>query len=282
MRKRHLLGGQLLRRTVMYAVLVIGLAVTLVPLLWVISSSLRPSRDMLLSPFALPWPPAWENYVYAWQQAHIARHFINSVLITVPATILVVTACSLAGYAFAWLRFRGSKTLVVVLMLGLTVPAEAYVLPLAFQMRDLGLLNNPLSVVLAFSAVVIPIGTFLMRAFFADVPEELRQAARLDGCNEFDLFWRVMLPLARPGLITLAILSSVWSWNDFLHPFLFLTRADVRTLPIAVVNFQGDYGQVDLAPLLAAAVMSFAPILALYVVLQRRFVQGVTAGALKG
>lgn len=264
-----------------YVLLGLGLLVTLVPLIWVVLASLRTTNDMLVAPFALPIPPVWDNYVYAWSKANIAGHFRNSVFITVPTTILIVAVCTLSGYAFARLRFRGSGVVFAVFVLGLTVPPEAFILPLAFQMRDMGLLNSPLAVILGFAATVVPLGTLLMRAFFGDISKDLEDAARLDGANEFALFRLVMLPLALPGVVTIAILSAVWSWNDFLHPLLLLTRGDARTLPVAIVNFQGDYGAVDLAPLLAASVMSFVPILLLYVVLQRRFVQGVTAGSFR-
>lgn len=271
-----------LGRFAIYVILVAALLITLVPMIWVILSSLRESSAIVASPLGLPIPPEWSNYEYAWQAGRISTSFRNSVLITVSSTLLVVAVSTLAGYALARLKFAGRDAMFVTFILGLMIPFEAMMVPLFFRMKDYGLLNNPLSVILSFTAFVIPVGAFVMRTFFADIPQEIEDAARVDGCTEFQLFLRVMLPMATPGVVSLSILSSVWSWNDFVRPFLFLSKPDARTLPLAIISFQGKYGLIDLAPVFAAAVITFLPILLAYILLQREFLQGVMSGAIKG
>lgn len=285
MKTRTLAKGRTLRyiaRLLIYLLLVVALVGTLAPMIWTILSSLKETSDIVVSPLGLPIPPVWGNYKYAWQVGQVATYFRNSVYITVSATLLVVAVSTLAGHALARLKFVGRNAMFTVFLLGLMIPNEVIMVPLFFQIRDLGWLNNPLSVIVTFTAIVIPVGVFVMHTFFADIPQEIEDAARIDGCSETQLFHRVMLPMATPGVVSLTILTSVWSWNDFLHPFLFLSRTELRTLPVALVSFQGKYGEVDLGPLFAASVMTFLPILLAYVLMQRKFIQGVTSGAIKG
>jgi raffinose/stachyose/melibiose transport system permease protein len=275
-------AGHRLLRVLIYIVLGAALFFTLVPMIWVVVASLRTSRDVSIAPLGLPNPIVWENYSYAWTQAHLDTYFRNSIVVTFWAVILVVTVCSLAGYAFARLRFLGKKVLFSIYLFGLMIPAEAMILPLFIRIRDLHLLNNLFAVVLTFSAAMVPFGCLLMRTFFADIPQEIQDAAAIDGADELQMFTHVLLPIASPGVVTLSILAFVWSWNDFLHPFLFLTRTEVRTLPVAMISFQKEFGEFQVAPMLAAAVVTILPLLVAYVLLQRRFMQGIAAGALKG
>lgn len=271
-----------LARLLVYFILAIALFITLAPMIWVIMSSLKDSTHIVVSPLSLPNPPAWRNYTYAWQVGHIGTYFRNSIYITTSSTLLVVVASTLAGHALARLKFFGRDVVFIVILLGLMIPAEVVMVPLFFQMRDMGWLNNPLSVIFTYTALVIPVGVSVMRAFFANIHQEIEDVARIDGCNDIQLFLRVMLPMATSGVVSLSILASVWSWNDFTLPFLFLSKTGDRTLPVAIVAFEGDFGEIILGPLFAASALTFLPILTAYVVLQRRFIQGITQGAIKG
>ena len=172
----------------------------------------------------------------------------------------------MAGYALPGLQCAGRKAIFVVLILGLMIPFEVMLVPFFFRMRSSCLLNNPLSVVLSVNAYTKLVRVLMMRTFFADIPQEIEDAARGDGCTVFQRFRRVMLPIAMPGVVSLSILASVWSWNDFVRSFLFRTRPDARTLPLAVVLFEGDYGSIDLGHLFAAALISFLPMLLAYII----------------
>ncbi|MBN8592762.1 MAG: carbohydrate ABC transporter permease [Anaerolineae bacterium] len=265
-----------------YILLIVAGVVTLVPVIWVIISSLRESSAVVAIPLGLPNPPQWSNYTYAWEAGKVRVSFRNSLIITSASTFLVIGASTLAGYSLARLKFFGRTSLFSVFILGLMIPFEAMMVPFYFRMWNFGLLNNPLSVILSFTAFTIPAGTLIMRAFYAEIPQEIEDAARVDGCSEFQLFLWIMLPIAKPGVVSLAIVATVWSWNDFTRPLLLLQNPDARTLPLAIINFQGAYGLIDVAPLFAAAVISFLPILLAYFILQKQFLQGIMSGAIKG
>jgi len=269
-------------RAAIYVLLVTAFIITVVPMIWIALSSLRESSAIAANPLALPIPPNWDNYRFAWQDGQISTAFRNSVVITVCSTSMVIAVCTLAGYVLARLKFLGRDVVFVLFILGLMIPFEAMLVPFYFRMRSYGLLNNPLAVILSFTAFTVPVGIFVMRTFFADIPQEIEDATRVDGSNEFQMFGHVMLPMAMPGVVSLSILSSVWSWNDFIRPFIFLTREETRTLPLAVVLFEGDYGLIDLGGVFASALISFLPILLAYIFLQRSFLQGITSGAVKG
>lgn len=271
-----------LGRFTIYFLLIVAVLVTLAPLMWVIISSLRESSAIVATPLGLPNPPLWSNYTYAWQAGNISVSFRNSLIITSASTLLVVGTSTLAGYSLARLKFYGRESIFAIFILGLMIPFEAMMVPFYFRMWKYGLLNNPLSVILSFTAFTIPVGVFIMRAFYGEIPQEIEDAARVDGCTEFQLFLWIMFPMAKPGVVSLAIAATVWSWNDFTRPFLLLQNPEARTLPLAIINFQGPYGLVDVAPLFAAAVISFLPILFAYFILQRQFLQGVMSGAIKG
>ena len=271
-----------LGRYAIYILLIVAVLVTLVPLIWVIISSLRESSAIVATPLGLPNPPQWSNYTYAWQAGKISVSFRNSLIITSASTLLVVGTSTLAGYSLARLKFFGRESMFAIFILGLMIPFEAMMVPFYFRMWKYGLLNNPLSVILSFTAFTIPVGVFIMRAFYAEIPQEIEDAARVDGCTEFQLFLWIMFPMAKPGVVSLSIVATVWSWNDFTRPFLLLQNPDARTLPLAIINFQGQYGLIDVAPVFAAAVITFLPILLAYFILQRQFLQGVMSGAIKG
>lgn len=271
-----------LGRYAVYTSLIVAGLVTLAPLIWVIISSLRESSAIVATPLGLPNPPQWSNYTNAWEAGKVGVSFLNSLIITSASTLLVVGTSTLAGYSLARLKFFGRTSVFTIFILGLMIPFEAMMAPFYFRMWKYGLLNNPLSVILSFTAFTIPVGVFIMRAFYAEIPREIEDAARVDGCSEFQLFRWIMLPMAKPGAVSLAIMATVWSWNDFTRPLLLLQNPDARTLPLAIINFEGAYGFIDVAPLFAAAVISFLPILLAYFIMQKQFIQGVVSGAIKG
>jgi len=192
----------------------------------------------------------------------------------------MVIIASLAGYGLARMKFLGRRFVILLLLLGLTIPITAIILPLYSVMRDFGLLNSYAAVVITHIAVGLPFFAFLMRAFFLRLPDALEDAARVDGASELRIFWSVMLPLVRPGVLTVALLEFLWTWNNLLLPLVFLTSESVRTLPIAMLLLSGRFN-TDYGLLSAAVIIITVPVILLFLFFQRNFVAGLASGAVK-
>mgnify|MGYP000966312646 CR=1 FL=1 len=229
----------------------------------------------------LPVPPTLENLTEAWTVGRFGVYFKNSVIISLADVTGMVIISSLAGYAFARMQFPGQKLLLYGLLIGLTIPVAAIIIPLYLTMRDFRLLNTYGSVIVADIALAAPIFVFIMRAFFRDLPAELDDAARIDGANELQIFWQIMLPLARPGLLTVALLEFLWSWNDLFLPLVFLVSDELRTLPVGMLFFQGRF-TIDYGLMSAGVLIISLPVTILFLIFQRDFVKGLASGALKG
>jgi raffinose/stachyose/melibiose transport system permease protein len=264
-----------------YVPLLILFVFAVAPLLLAWFTAFKTDQQQLTSPYGLPLPPTLDNLREAWTVGRFSIYFKNSVIISIADVIGMVIISSLAGYAFARLRFPGEKLLLYTLLIGLTIPVAAIIIPLYLTMRDFRLLNTYGSVIVADIALAAPIFVFIMRAFFKDLPRELDDAARVDGANEFQIFWQVMLPLARPGLMTVALLEFLWSWNDLLLPLVFLVSDELRTLPVGMLFFQGRF-TIDYGLMTAGVLIISLPVTILFLAFQRDFVRGLASGALKG
>ena len=264
-----------------YIPLVALLIFAVAPLLLAWFTAFKSAEQQLVNPYGLPIPPTLENLKEAWTVGRFGIYFKNSVIISVADVIGMVIISSLAGYAFARLKFPGQKLLLYGLLIGLTIPVAAIIIPLYLTMRDFRLLNTYGSVIIADIALAAPIFVFIMRAFFKDLPAELDDAARIDGANEFQIFWQIMLPLARPGLLTVALLEFLWSWNDLLLPLVFLVSDELRTLPVGMLFFQGRF-TIDYGLMSAGVLIISLPVTILFLIFQKDFVKGLASGALKG
>jgi len=251
------------------------------PLLVTWITAFKTSRQIVRDPFGLPDPFTLDNLSRAWTVGHFSIYFWNSVFISIAAVLGMVTVSSLAGYALGRMRFRGERLLLLLFLVGLTIPITAIIIPLYLTMRDFHLLDTQWSVIVAHIAIGVPIFTFIMRGFFKGLPRELDDAARVDGCGELRVFWSVMLPLARPGVLTVALLEFLWSWNSLLLPLVFLTRDQLRTLPVGLLFLQGRTS-VEWGSMSAGVMIIALPIVLLFVLFQRNFTQGLTGGSVKG
>ncbi|GAA3689629.1 carbohydrate ABC transporter permease [Microlunatus aurantiacus] len=273
------------RRTVAvlmrHLLLVVLAGLTLFPVLLVVSTALKTPEDVRLNPFGLFSSFSWTNLVDAWTVGRFSDYLVNSILLSVPSTLLVVAVSTMAGYAFARLPFPGRTLVFYVVVLGLLVPFFTYMIPLYFQLRSMGLLDTLLGANLVLAATSISFGTFFMRAFFTDLPSELEQAARVDGCSEAQIFLRVMLPLVSSGMGALAVFTFLGNWNNFLIPLLYLPSGDYRPLTTGLYMFTGGRS-VDIGPLAAGALITIVPVLLLFVLLQRQVTEGFISGAVKG
>jgi ABC-type glycerol-3-phosphate transport system permease component len=271
------------------AAVLLGYAAWVVfPMLWVAYSSLKADDAIFRDAFALPAPGALHtgNYAQAWREARFGDYFFNSVIVTATAVTLIVALGAMAAYALARFYHPAGRAVFWLFLAGLMIPAQLAVIPLFFELRGLGLLNSRSGLILVYTANGLPFAIFILAGFFRSLPRSLYEAAVIDGCGEFAAFWRVLLPLARPGLVTVAIFQFIGVWKEYFFAFM-LVGGDVdgnaRTLPLGLANlsitaqYRSDYGM-----LFAGIVLVTLPILVVYLLLQRHIVKGVAAGALKG
>lgn len=274
-------GGTVLK----YVILGFFALVTLYPLILVISTALKDPLQITVNPFQLFSSFHPQNIVDAWQIGQFGSFFFNTVKITVPVVVLVVALSVLAAYALARLNFPGKGFVFLLFTLGLMIPFTSVMIPLFYQLRDMGLLGSIWAVILPAVAgsagFGIPLGVFLMRGFYLDLPNELAEAARVDGASEFQVFYRVMLPLSAPGVAVLSVLVFFQTWNTFLLPLLYLPGTENRPLATGLYQFAAGRTQ-DYGLIAAGALIMAVPVLVIFLIAQRQFVKGVTTGALKG
>jgi raffinose/stachyose/melibiose transport system permease protein len=273
-------------RFIQYFVFIVVAAVIFVPLVILIFGSLKTTGEMYSHPYTIPNPPHWENLVGILSTPSFWRLMRNSAILMVATTGGVVIICGLAAFVFARLEFRGKNWLFNLFTLGLMFPINVAILPVYFvlrQLNDLGipLLDSLVAVILVQIAFNISGNVLILRGFFTAIPAELQDASYIDGCNNFDFFWRILLPLAKPALAAVAALTMIVSWNDLLVPLVVLNSEQLWTLPLGTMQFQGQYGQ-DLALISAFVALSSLPTIIFYIFAERQIVSGLTAGALKG
>lgn len=261
------------------AILMLAAGITVLPIVGILLLSLHPG-DAQLAGFELPDRLHFENYARAFEVAHFAGYLQSSLVVSAAVAAGTVVVSTLAGYAFGTMRFAGDSALFYLLLAGLVIPFEAVIVPLYVELRAAGLTNTYWSVILPLIGVNAAFGTFWMRAYFRAVPRQLIEAAALDGAGSLRTLWRVLLPGARPALLTLAVLAFMWSWNEFLLPLVMLSREDLRTAPLGLAFFAGQH-TTDRVGMAAAAVMVALPVVVLFIATHRRFVHGMWVGAVK-
>ncbi len=251
----------------------------LYPIWFAVNNALKDNRGYVLDRFGWVTDPTFENFVTAWGRARFSEYFLNSVLVTGGAVAVLLVTASLAGFALAVLRFPFRRLVFVVILASLMIPVQVVLVPFYQTIIGLGLLNTRTGLILSYTAFFLPFSIYLMTAFYAALPRELTEAARVDGAKFWQVWWFVMLPMGRPALITLGILNTLYCWNDVLISLLVLQRE--RTLMVGITALRGEYSTN--VPLLAAGiVLAAAPIVVIYLIFQRRIVAGIAAGAVKG
>lgn len=260
-------------RAANYVILIAFAVFALFPLVGVIASALSPEGDEA--------PGGLANFSRAFEVGHFGQYLINSLVVSVLVVVLATGLSILAGYAFGTMRFRGSELLFYVFLLGIMMPAEAIIVPLYFDMRSLGLTDTIWAVALPQVAQSVAFGTFWMRAFFRTSPRSLIEAARLDGAGVVRTLVSILVPIARPAIVTLVVLTFMWTWNEFLIPLVMVpSNESLRTAPLGLGFFQGQYTQ-GFALLAAGAVIVALPVVIVYLFLQRHFIAGMVDGAIK-
>lgn len=252
----------------------------LLPFFWMLSTAFKPPNEVLIMP--PKWLPSkfmWSNFVEAWQSAPFARYFFNSFFISITTTVLEVITCALAAFAFAKLNFFGKNTLFVLFLGTMMVPGEVLLIPNYITLSRLGWINS-------YQALIIPwivsvFGIFLLRQFFLTIPNELYEAARIDGASRFRFLWQILLPLAKPAVVTVALFKFIGSWNAFLWVLIVTNRPEMRTVPVGLARFTTDVG-TEFHLLMAASAMAMLPILILFLIAQKQFIQGIARTGIKG
>lgn len=263
----------------LHAALVLGAAATLFPLFWMITASLMPTGEANHDPPPiLPSRVTFLHYGELFTRLNLGQAFFNSTLLAVVVTLLSLLLNSMAGYAFAKLRFRGRGKIFGFLLAALVLPTQVAVLPLFLLLREMHLISTYWGVILPGLASIF--GIFLMRQYALSIPDELLDAARIDGASEFRIYSQIVLPLCRPILVTLAIFTFLGTWNDFLWPLIVLTDQSRYTLPVALANLFGEHVQ-DTELMMAGSVLTVLPVLLLFLFLQRHYIQGLLMGGVK-
>ncbi len=283
MRSGYLVEGahlhERLYRLLIYLFLLAGSLVMLLPFLWMISTSLKPANEVLTMPPR--WIPSvfrWQNYVEAWNAAPFGRYFLNSFFLAIVTTIGEVLCTVLAAYAFAKMDFFGRNVIFIAFLGTLMIPGEMLLVPNYITMTRLHWIDK-------YPALIVPwivsvFGIFLLRQYFLTLPDDLWDAARIDGCGRFRFLWRVMVPLSRPGITTVALLKFIGTWNAFLWVLIMTNSPDMRTVPVGLSYFQSEAG-TNYGQLMAASTLAILPILILFFFAQKQFVEAVARSGLK-
>lgn len=267
-------------RLVLYVLLSVGVVVTLLPFAWMLLGSVKPTGEILAEPAAwLPQNRTLDNFVILLSKQDFPLYFLNSVVVALACVLGNLLFCSMAGYAFAKIDFAGKRMLFAMVMVMLIIPGIATFVPLFVQVSNLGMANTYLGLILPFA--VSPLGVFLMRQFIGGIPDSLIEAARIDGSGEVRIFVRIILPLCGPALATLAILTFLAQWNNFLWPLVVAQTSDMYTLPVALALFAVGANGMNYGMLMAGAVVVVAPIILLFLFLQRYFIQGIASTGIK-
>ena len=267
-------------RAGLYLVAFVTMAVIVIPLVFSVLGGFRSSQQLSADPVGLPNPWIWENYEMLLRSGDFWRQVWNSTLIALLTTLVVIPAASMAAFVLARYQFRGRELVYGLFTIGLLFPVAVAILPLFIVLRQVGLLSNPLGVALPQAAFALPISIVIMRPFFRALPQSLQDAARIDGCGPLRFYWHVMLPLSRPVLSTIAVITIVGSWNAFLLPLLVLIDPNQHTLPIGVNNVSAQFS-TDYSVVLAYTTLSMIPALLFYALAERQIIGGLTSGAVK-
>ncbi len=260
------------------------IAVTLMmfaPLVWTIISALKTNSEIYSSPWMLPGEFRIGNFAEAWRMGELGTYVFNSFWITAVCVVAVILLSSMAAFAFARLSFGGRDRLFMVFLMGLILPIQGVLVPLFLMLREMGLLYTYTGLILTYIAWELPLSIYVLRAFFVSLPRDLEDAARIDGCGLFGIYWRVLLPIAKPAIATVAVFSALGVWNELLLVQLFINEKTMRTLPMGLLGFSYQH-QTRFDLTFAAVAIIALPMVLLYALFQRWFIDGLTAGAVKG
>ena len=264
-----------------WTLIVIMVIVSLFPLYLVLINAFKSHADIVANPLSFPLELYWQNFTKAWKNGHFGQRFLNSLRLAAITALIVLTASSLAGYVLGMKKFRGQKLVHVYFLMAMTVPVQLFLFPLYGALAKLGLIGSVYAVCFIIAAVNMPLAVMLMRTFFMKVPVQIEEAARLDGASTFQLLTRIVIPMVRPGMITVAVLIILNAWNEYLISSTFLQGEENFTVTLGYLTLNGASVTLDQGMKMAGALMIIVPILIFFLSLQRYFVDGLANGSLK-
>jgi len=270
----HLRRSPLLLFLLLYTVLAGG------PFLWVASLSLRTTPEIFAHPFALPGPLHWEKFAEAWTRSNYSTYFWNSTIVVVTAVVLLTVIGAMVAHCLARYQFRGNRLARFVILSGLILPPQLLILSLFQILLEFDLYNTLSGLILVYVAAHLAVTVYILEGFFAQIPQDLFDAARIDGYSDFEIFWRITLPIGTPAIFTAVTLNFIILWNEFLYAVVLLTEDDKRTLPLGIMHFMGSH-QLDIGMLATGLMIAILPIILLYAFFSETMIRGMTAGAVR-
>lgn len=258
-------------------------AIELYPIIWLLLSSIKGPREFSIKPvYALPNGFYFENYIRAWTVGKMSVFFKNSIIATFTALIIIISLSSTAAFALTKLRWKLSKTAMMFFLLGIMIPVQVVLIPLFMIYKNLGLLNSLWGLILTYSAFGLPMSIYLFAAYFKSIPDEIMEAAVIDGCSMYGVFGRIILPLIKNAIVTVITLQFLFTWNDLIFSMTFISSTSLKTLQTGLLMFSGQFGQKEWGPIFASISMGTMPTILLYLLLNKMVIKGMTAGAVKG
>jgi raffinose/stachyose/melibiose transport system permease protein len=251
------------------------------PIILLTLNTLKPSNEFLVSPFGIPTRFTFENIVSSWTEGKYSLAYFNTILVGAATIVVVCIGAGMGAYALAKLKFRGSGLVMLFLFLTLSVPVGLFLVPLFFLWQKFHLMDSLFGLIIIYSATFMPFHVFLLRSFFLGIPIEISESAKIDGCNEIGILWRIILPISRPAFLTVALLVGLSTWNEFFFANAFIQTDDLKTVSTRYLSFVGNFTS-DWSKISAAGFISIFPIVVIYLLLQRKFIEGITEGSIKG
>ncbi len=279
MRRRTLWLAHL-RRTPLLLFLVLYTLATGGPFLWVAAMSLRTTSEIFANPYALPVTLHFEKFEQAWVNSNYGTYFWNSLIVVVSAVAILTVVGAMAAHCLARYRFRGSRAVRFIILSGMVLPPQLLILSLFQIMVDFGLYNTLQGLIIVYVATQLAMTVYILEGFFAQIPQDLFDAARMDGYADLEIFWRITLPVGLPAVVTTVILNGIILWNEFLYAVVLLTEDSMRTLPLGIMHFMGGH-QLDVGMVATGLMIAIAPIILLYALFSEALVKGMTAGAVR-
>ncbi len=256
--------------------------IIILPMIWILYTSFKTPREFLHAPWALPERLVWENYYNAWFSANIGNYFLNSVIVTSGMVVLTLLLASMASYTVSRYKFIGSSAAATYFMAGLLVPKVFVTVPLFQLLLSMNLLNTHIGLILAYTGMALPFSVFVLIGFFQNLPKDLESAAMVDGASHYRIFFSIMLPLARPGLVTVSIFNFLWYWNEYPTALTVLQRESLKTLPLGLVILtETQERAAEWGQLFAGIIIVMIPVVVIYILFQRMLISGLNTGAVK-
>lgn len=266
---------------IIYLLLTLFSIIFLFPIAWVVFASFKDNPSLLTQPWALPNPVQYQNYTIAWVSGKIGQYFLHSLIVSGATLLLNLLFSSMAAYAISRMKWKLSKTVMNIFLIGMMVPIHATLIPLYLIFAKIGLINSLMGLIIPYMVFAFPTTIYILSSFFSSLPRDIEEAAVIDGCSLWRVFWKIILPISAPGLFTVSIFGFVASWNELLVAMIFTTGDSVKTLPVGLTNFVGTYS-TNYAPMLAAIVLAMLPTIVIYCIFSNKIIGGMTAGAVKG